>query len=1683
MNILKKTGKRALAFLLSLALVLSVPILPSQTAQAAVNWLTPYLDKMTSWGVVKGDGTGDYRTESTITRAEFVAMMNRAYGYTDMGPIPFTDVYRGDWFYEDICKAYTAGIFHGTSETTASPYAPITREQAITLIARNMRMDEIPGEIIDFSDGRLFSPFSRGYVQSAILAGILNGYDDGTAQPLRNVTRGEAMKMMCVGIGNLINTPGTHAPGGVFGNLTINCTNVTLKDTIITGDLYISGGISLGDVVLENVQVRGRIVVAGGGSSELGQNSVMLRGVDTKKLIVDAPTGQYVSVRTEGRTHIQDGAFRSDAFLDDGCRDGYGILNVSLEGDPGDSFTLTGNLETVVNRTPDSTLLLGDAQASSVTVDEKATGSKLVLEVNASADEVNLDVGTAVEGSGDIGQLNINAAGSTTTMLPDKLYIRPGLEANISGDDMDASEAQQYSEEPRILNGYPKIKNVAPTTADGIHQTNKKGVVYWGLTTAAIGAVPDTEEGREKLMNPSYGSGFLLSGNYEVETKETDFAIPEGLKGLTASGTYFISALLVDSRGHVSPVYSERFETPDDIVPAFSSRDYPYMSSIEVDDPEVTVMANKACDMYYALFPQGSTQPTVNDFLSFAGFDDALGYGRVHLNKNKTWTEQVNKIIYPEAMNRDDFYTGDLKEQGTYDLYLWLADADGIKSSAITKLTFTTRDKTPPQFTTDMQQTTMGATNIGANCVINEPGTVYWAIVNTGTEYPKLPKNWEQTYETLEKFMQSEEAKFQLANGQNALKAGSVNTNGNVNVAVSVTGLEKEKAYDLYYIAVDKAGNYSDIVKKITVYTEDSTPPTATLDFTRKAPGSEGDIPQPYADSDVKVIFSENILDSKTGDEPLELYQTANSALATEAEKTTAVKRLKEFLERSVQLYQKVGSSNTQVKINYENVDFKGENDISLEMGRDGKLTITFPGSLLNLGSGSTYYFQFANITDASPKKNEMRPRDEMTPPFTTVSALAIMNEITATTINPKSDNKPIDIGFSITPESTNNSDPGTYWDMMMWLDTTSTFDLYRRVRDKDSPAGDDDTWQKIGTKRLLISTGQVAGTSLVVMKKGGTNTLPFLLSGPGSKEEYLEEGKIYEYALYFSEMNGNTNRDAFNGRITCEMNVIIGTQNNVSSAFIELNKDKLNEAIKAGSIKDITSPQAFSITKPFSDQTAPELTNSQPTFTPGDSGVSITLALKDNRIGRVHYLITPENVFDPLNGDTSIGKNWDPYTSPFPSNERDDHKFTNLTGTGAPTTNRVTRPIVDQVVQPGATLGEISDQIVYGVANNVGSASMTVDINGLMPNQVYYAYFVTQGSSNQYSDIIYIYKFKTLPVTRPVLTLQQEGSIVKVLTSLPSTTDINYIIVPYSDQMGSDLYKYLDAKGEATDTGTKDQKRIFELMDLPADISSEGSQFDKNAATSLKRTLSNYIRSQSANSQAILGFGKGTATSAKELAIDLTNPKFDLKYETDYCVVAVGRSALSNPDNPESYAFRATFPVRLQDTEAPKVTSAITYTSSITTDGKFTGTVTLNFDKTLYCTTSSSGALSTLKTITTGTKDFAGKDEKDSYISADSTKVISARSPDGTTASAPGIYAYTNSSREPASTTTITLSFTSVSNNGSATFTSTLCNASRATRSPALNVVIKVSKDRNGDWVATAEIPAAWKAPGFTMT
>ena len=126
------SAKRVCALSLCTALLFGMLPLTVPSAQAA--WEDAYLSRLVSWNIMRGDQNGNLEPGRAITRAEFASMLNRTFGYHKTGAQPFRDVRTGDWFYDDISIAYTAGYFKGTSNSTASPDDTLTREEAATML-------------------------------------------------------------------------------------------------------------------------------------------------------------------------------------------------------------------------------------------------------------------------------------------------------------------------------------------------------------------------------------------------------------------------------------------------------------------------------------------------------------------------------------------------------------------------------------------------------------------------------------------------------------------------------------------------------------------------------------------------------------------------------------------------------------------------------------------------------------------------------------------------------------------------------------------------------------------------------------------------------------------------------------------------------------------------------------------------------------------------------------------------------------------------------------------------------------------------------------------------------------------------------------------------------------------------------------------------------------------------------------------------------------------------------------------------------------------------------------------------------------------------------------------------------------------------------------------------------------
>lgn len=1370
------------AFSLFLAAVLLLGSVPGFVLPSSAHWADPYLDQLVDWGVMRADQTD--KPDAPLTRAEFMAIINRAYGYQEMGEMPFEDVSEGDWFYDDVAIAYNAGYMKGTSKTTASPNAHLTREQAVCILGRNMMMKETPGEDMAFTDSRSISGWARGMVKTAVNQYIIGGFPDDSFRPKDDITKGQMAVLVTRCVGSPVNQSGTHELGSVFGNVTVTAPNVTLRNTTVSGDLYISGGVGLGGIKLENVDVLGRIVVSGTGESESGSASVIMRNVNANELLVDNMQKKYVTVRADGITEIPKTTVRTNAYLEDNNTDKKGLLNISLEGNPGTRLDLAGRIKEVVDKTPDSIVQVAKGTVAKLTVDEAATNSTVQINRNARVKELNLDVATTVTGEGDVDKLNINAPGSVVSMLPDDIYIRPGINGSINGGVMDSDAAEESSLDPRLLAGYPAAKDISPTGFRADFSGNKKGTVYW-----AVSAITDGSIGADNLISPpSYGSKALRGGSVGLPAGDTVGSTQ--VSGLSVGGSYYLSAVLVDARNQRSPVKVISFSTPDNTVPAFG-QGYPYMSKISKDVAQVTVMPTKSCKLYYALLPQGAQAPTAADMKAAAVVGN-LGYGVKDVTKNTEEVFTVNDQTLEELKN--------------YVLYLWLTDVDGANSSAVTSLPVAVPDETPPVVSMPVQTASTG-NSVTLSSSMNEPGTIFWAVVAMDTNYPlpnleSEPLNKDNILDdygnAISSKLESGYAKLCVESGRGSLVKGSAAVSAaGTDVTINVSGrLEPETTYRLYYVGKDTVGNYSVEVKMVEIKTADTSGPIVKQYFRNAT--SDDKTENPLANDDVVLDFNEPIT-VEGSKELLSLYEMAQG---NGANKGMAQKELQEKLQKNFILHEPDRYNPNQLIADVTGGGTKGRSWIDYSkvviqksVDKPGHIEVVFKnGAAIQLKSDTTYYFELRNVRDdAEPPKNPAVGSDRSTTltyrntentehslkQFSTTFASVNLGDYKEGTgalteseypvwhgyvpevkdengnVTKPAENQPgstteslarVDAAFFVQPQSTEGVED-KYFDIAFFAGKRINYDLYYRIVDTatnqvidiEAEANKDYVLPGAEAKREDETNGWVylgEGKSPTQSRTedGKTMFSSSVFNGMLSSQNVfpplktLKQGWAYQFAISVTKIGNSDSWGTWCEKeppINIDIHVMSGGTSDLRT-YLPTNGAYTPGSITAnGSVKSIGTPQPLSLTLVFSDTDTPVFEEG-PKFKPNDEDGSIediNFSLGSRRGSTLYYRIVP--VKDARNFPVTIEvkEAVDGVTLP------DNKQLTNGTQDQADSFKAVVKAQTDKEEKPG-------DLTFYQVVDPNGDVQVNIRDPEYAPNVKYGSIEYTQNGGIQNSPM-----------------------------------------------------------------------------------------------------------------------------------------------------------------------------------------------------------------------------------------------------------------------------------------------------------------------------------------------------------
>lgn len=143
-------------------------------------------------GVTSGTSAVTFSPNAVCTRAQMMTYLWRAAGSprTSAAVNPFADVDTGDYYYDAVLWAVEKGITGGTSATTFSPDAPVTRGQSVTFLWRAAGSPAASGP--SFGDVAAEAYYADA-VAWAVDQGITAGTGGNTFSPDQGCTRAQTV--------------------------------------------------------------------------------------------------------------------------------------------------------------------------------------------------------------------------------------------------------------------------------------------------------------------------------------------------------------------------------------------------------------------------------------------------------------------------------------------------------------------------------------------------------------------------------------------------------------------------------------------------------------------------------------------------------------------------------------------------------------------------------------------------------------------------------------------------------------------------------------------------------------------------------------------------------------------------------------------------------------------------------------------------------------------------------------------------------------------------------------------------------------------------------------------------------------------------------------------------------------------------------------------------------------------------------------------------------------------------------------------------------------------------------------------------------------------------------------------------------------------------------------------------
>jgi len=265
------------------------------------HWASETMARWQSQGLIKGDEKGNLNPDKSITRAEFITIVNKVMEYSKTGDKikNYKDLKQNDWYYSQIMTALEQGYINGTSADTMSPNKDITRQEVMVIINNIAGLNQSKFDLSAVKDQDKIATWAKNAATNMIANGYITGYQ-GNINPSKAMKRAEAITLLDAYKQNnrTISFQGQYSLGKAN------------KVTLLTGNIQINDS-QIKELII-NKDTQGKIELTNTKIDKITNNSkeikIYLQGKE-----VEIKDGKIVEQQTTQEKQYKDGTYTGKA--------------------------------------------------------------------------------------------------------------------------------------------------------------------------------------------------------------------------------------------------------------------------------------------------------------------------------------------------------------------------------------------------------------------------------------------------------------------------------------------------------------------------------------------------------------------------------------------------------------------------------------------------------------------------------------------------------------------------------------------------------------------------------------------------------------------------------------------------------------------------------------------------------------------------------------------------------------------------------------------------------------------------------------------------------------------------------------------------------------------------------------------------------------------------------------------------------------------------------------------------------------------------------------------------------------------------------------------------------------------------------------------------------------------------